>query len=61
MDPLLKNDGEDAETERKMHDMEGLPPEEKGLSKKRKVQIFLLFVIRRRLQSRLLSLTPITC
>lgn len=39
MEPILPNDADEAEMMRKMRDMDGLPPEEKGISKKRKVQI----------------------
>lgn len=39
MEPMMPNDSEEAEMLRKMRDMEGMPPEEKGLSKKRKIQI----------------------
>ena len=39
MEPILPNDADEAEMMRKMRDMDGLPPEETGLSKKRKVQI----------------------
>lgn len=50
MEPMLPNNSDDDETECKMRDLSGLPPEEQGLSRKRKVQIvaaglgLLLFV-----------------
>lgn len=39
MEPMMPNQDDEAEMLRKMREMEGLPPEEKGLPKKRKMVI----------------------
>ncbi len=39
MEPIMPNQDDEAEMMRRMREMEGLPPEEKGISKKRKMLI----------------------
>jgi type IV secretory pathway VirB10-like protein len=39
MEPMMPNDGDESEMLRRMREMEGLPPEEKGLSRKTRIQI----------------------
>ena len=45
MEPMMPNEGDESELMRRMRDMEGLPPEEKGLPRKTRIQIVVIAAV----------------